>query len=174
MKYRLRGLEMSDVHTLSVSANNPKIWENLRDTFPYPYNESNAVEFIELVNKSRDLILGIEIEGDIAGVAGILRKTDVHRLNGEIGYWLAEKYWNKNIMTKVIGDVMKIAFEDLQLRRVYAEVFSGNEASFRVLEKNGFKLEAVIKENIIKNNQIKDTYLFSKFNPKREELPRTG
>lgn len=172
--FKLRKPILSDAASIAMHANNEKIWEKLRDVFPFPYTVADAEFFIQSLEDTKDYISGIEVDGEIVGIVGILSKTDIHKLNGELGYWIGEKYWNKNIMTKAISDVMKVAFEEINLRRVYSEVFSGNEASCRVLEKNGFKLEAVIKENVYKNNKILDTYLLSKFNPKRDALPRTG
>ena len=45
--------------------------------------------------------------------------------------------------------------------RVYAESFSDNIGSRRALEKAGFRLEATLKRNIIKNDIIKDSCIYS-------------
>jgi len=45
--------------------------------------------------------------------------------------------------------------------KIYAEVFSDNTGSQRALVKAGFKLEATLKNNIIKNDVIKDSCIYS-------------
>jgi len=64
-------------------------------------------------------------------------------------------------MTKAIRSVRSYAFETFDIIRIYAEVFSDNLASRRVLEKAGFRLEATLKNSIIKNDLIKDCCIYS-------------
>lgn len=44
--YRLRDWRRDDVPSIVTYANNRKIWLNLRDGFPHPYNRRHAEEFI--------------------------------------------------------------------------------------------------------------------------------
>jgi RimJ/RimL family protein N-acetyltransferase len=54
------------------------------------------------------------------------------------------------------------AFNILKLKRIYAGVFGFNTASMAVLEKNGYKKEAILKSKIIKNETIFDEHLYAK------------
>jgi len=64
---------------------------------------------------------------------------DVHRSSAEIGYWLAEPYWGRGIMTGAVRAVIDYAIKELPLNRIFAAPFSPNLASFRFLEKTGFQ-----------------------------------
>ncbi|HPQ35857.1 MAG TPA: GNAT family protein, partial [Tenuifilaceae bacterium] len=91
-------------------------------------------------------------------------KDDVYKLNGEIGYWLGVEYHGKGIATQAIAQIVDIAFSEYKLLRVYAEVFANNPASARVLEKNGFTLEAIFKKSIVKDGKILDSMVFAILN----------
>lgn len=166
----LKQLNIEDKERLCELGNNKKIWSKMRDQFPFPYSVQHAEKFIHYTKNTQDLIFGIWENAELVGVVSLLKKEDVYKNNVELGYWLGEKYWNKKIMSKVIGDIIKIAFEEMKARRVYAEVFSNNPASAWVLEKNGFKREAEIKENVEKDGDILDTYVYSRLNPTRKAV----
>jgi RimJ/RimL family protein N-acetyltransferase len=55
----------------------------------------------------------------------------------EIGYWIGKPYWGKGYASFAVQHLLSFAFNQLQLSRVYAHVLDYNEASKKVLEKNG-------------------------------------
>jgi RimJ/RimL family protein N-acetyltransferase len=55
----------------------------------------------------------------------------------EVGYWLGREFWGKGIATRALVEFLKVVAE----RPLYARVAKHNIASFRVLEKCGFKLQ---------------------------------
>jgi RimJ/RimL family protein N-acetyltransferase len=103
----------------------------------------------------------ITIDKQLVGSIGIVTKTDIYKKNFEIGFFLSENYWGKGIATKAIKAATSYAFRDFEIVRIYAEVFSDNTGSQRALVKAGFKLEATLKNNIIKNDVIKDSCIYS-------------
>ena len=64
-------------------------------------------------------------------------------------------------MTAVIKTFIEIAFEDKQLFRLEANVFPENEASRHVLEKTGFINEVLQKSTFVKEDRLRDTYLYA-------------
>ena len=60
------------------------------------------------------------------------------RIEAELGYWLAEPFWHRGIMTEAAGAVLAHARRDLGIRRVWADYYEGNEASCRVMQRLGF------------------------------------
>lgn len=63
----------------------------------------------------------------------------------ELGYWLAEAAWGKGYATEAIRLADHVAFRHLDATVVTAEVFVGNHASCRVLERNGFRRERTLR-----------------------------
>ena len=57
----------------------------------------------------------------------------------ELGYWLGVPYWGRGIMPEAAREVLRHAFEDLELARVWCGYYDGNEKSRRVQEKLGFR-----------------------------------
>lgn len=57
----------------------------------------------------------------------------------ELGYWLGKPYWGQGIMPEACTLLLKRAFEDLNVSKVWCGYFEGNEKSKRVQEKLGFK-----------------------------------
>jgi [ribosomal protein S5]-alanine N-acetyltransferase len=160
-KIRLRQLKAADSVRLSQLANNKNIWENVRDFFPHPYTEENAIEFIELCSKENPQVtFAIEYNSNLAGVIGLVLQTDIYRLSAEIGYWIGQPFWNKGIASNAIKIIVDYGFNTLQLQRIFTGVFDFNKASQRILEKNGFVLEGIFKRAIIKNNKIIDEYRY--------------
>ncbi len=60
------------------------------------------------------------------------------------GYWLAEPFWGRGIMTAAAHACVDHVFADLPVVRLEAPVFAWNPASMRVLEKCGFAREGVL------------------------------
>ena len=79
-----------------------------------------------------------------AGVAvgGIGFKTPPADGEAEIGYGLAPSVHGRGLATEAVGGMLATARRH-GLRRVIAETAIGNDASRRVLEKNGFEVAAV-------------------------------
>jgi RimJ/RimL family protein N-acetyltransferase len=79
-----------------------------------------------------------------------------------LGYWLAEPFWNKGIMTEAVKLITDYAFEHLNLNRIFAQPYDRNRASMRVLEKAGFQFEGRLKGNVYKEDEILDQLLYAK------------
>lgn len=163
MDYKLRNWELTDAVDLARNANNARIAENLRNTFPNPYTSGDAEQYIRYCRRPDTGALNwcIEAEGQAAGSIGVIFKDDVNCKCAELGYWLAEQFWGRGIMTAAVKEFSQFIFENYDIVRIYAEVFDSNVASQRVLEKAGFQKEAVLRRSIFKNGTIKDAYVYA-------------
>ncbi len=65
----------------------------------------------------------------------------------ELGYWLGAPYWGRGIVPEAAREILRHAFEDLGLLRVWCGYYDGNEKSRRVQEKLGFRPQW-ISENV--------------------------
>ena len=160
--FLLREWRMSDKKSLAENANNIKIWNNVRDYFPYPYTEDDAEQFIYsvIIKPNPQTDYAIEIDGQAVGGIGVVPQTDVSRITIEIGYWLGERYWNRGIMTNAVKQMVEYTFKNFSVTKIFALIFDYNSASMRVLEKAGFVREAILKKSAIKNNQTIDLYYY--------------
>ena len=166
-KIKIRPLELSEKNELAKLANNKKIWNNLRDYIPFPYTESDADFFINLTKKEEPKqTFGIEYEGKLSGIIGLVIQKDVYKKSAAIGYWIGEPFWGNGIATKAVELITKYGFDKLDLNRIYTGVFEYNTASMKVLEKNGYEKEGIFKNAIFKNDKICDEHRFFKINKK--------
>ena len=85
-----------------------------------------------------------------------LAGLDVQNRRAEIGYALAQAEWGKGVMTGVLPVLVRFGFEKLDLHRIEADVDPRNPASYRLLERLGFKKEGYRRESYILNGEIQD------------------
>ena len=150
---------VEDAVSLARYADDAAVFAGLRDYFPHPYSVDDALRFIDTVlakdGKQTDWL--IHVDGEAVGVMGLFIGEDVYRRNAEIGYWIGRPHWGKGIMTHSINWTLDYAWRELDVDRVYAEVFSTNHGSLRVLEKCGFEVEYVLPNTVVKLGQRCDS-----------------
>jgi len=104
----------------------------------------------------------VNLEDEPIGGIGVMLGSDVHRLTAELGYWLAEPYWGKGIMSNAVREFSTFALKNFGLIRLHAEPYAFNLASARVLEKAGYVLEGRQVANAIKDGAIIDTFCYAR------------
>ena len=163
---KLRPWTLADKDALTVYANNPLIAQNMMDQFPHPFTEEKAIQFIERVSStSIPNILAIAVDNKVVGSIGIHPLHDIERINAELGYWLAEPYWGKGIMTEAIRQMVAYGFANFEIQRIFARPFGHNYGSQKALEKAGFILEAKFEKTFIKNGQLIDEWIYGMRRP---------
>lgn len=163
MQVSIRKWKKSDAASLADALSNRKVLNNLRNGLPYPYTEKDALDYIIFILSSDPndtFAYAIDIDGTAVGSIGAFRQGNIHYRTAELGYYLAEKYWGKGVMTDVVRQLCAKIFEETDIIRIYAEPFAYNIGSRRVLEKAGFQFEGIMKSNAVKNGQILDMALY--------------
>ena len=153
----VRSWKLSDADALVRHANNRNIWLNLRDAFPHPYSKRDARAFLKMVTERKpETMFAIAVGAEAVGGIGFVLHPDVERVSAEIGYWLAEPFWGRGIVTEALATVTAHAIEMHGLTRIYAVPFAWNAASCRVLEKAGYVLEGRLRKSAIKDGKLTD------------------
>jgi [ribosomal protein S5]-alanine N-acetyltransferase len=162
MPHLLRPWSMTDLDNLVKHANNINIAKNLTDKFPFPYTEEAGRNFISYATNTDGsaTIFCIEVDGEAAGGIGVHPMEDVFRKNAELGYWLAEPYWGKGIMTAALKEMIDYAFKNYDITRLFARPYGSNVASQKLLEKCGFVLEARFEKTLYKNETFEDELVY--------------
>ena len=149
---------------LAEGANNEAVARNLRDVFPHPYSLQDAEDFLRFCqeqDETKQLYRLIVVEGRACGSLSVCAGNDVARKSAELGYWLAEPFWGQGIMTRAVGQICEEAFRKMDIVRIFAEPFSYNQASRRVLEYNGFQLEGILRQSVYKRGQLYDACMYA-------------
>ena len=162
MNLLLRPWKPDDISSLVKYANNWNIAKFLTNKFPHPYTEKDAKAFIEFANQDNPVhIFAIELDGEAIGGIGIHPQHDIHIKNAELGYWLAEPFWGKGIISKAVNQIIDFAFKSYDIDRLYASVFGSNIGSQKVLKKNHFEQEAIFVKTVFKKDRYEDELFFS-------------
>ena len=164
MTCKIRKWELSDAAALAAALSNKKVQDNLRDGLPYPYTEQDGTDYISamlLADENDTFAFAITVDTKVVGSIGIFRQGNIHRQTAELGYYIAEEYWGKGIMTEAVKQICEYVFGKSDIIRIYAEPFSYNVASCRVLEKAGFQYEGTLRSNAVKNGKVLDMKMYS-------------
>ena len=152
MRVELRKWSMADKQAL-ITICNQIDRSYLSDRLPNPYTEVSADWWLHRVEEMEGkcaIFREIVVDGKIIGTISVEQKADVYRKDGEVGYYLLADYSGKGIMSEALRQICELAFQE------------PNAASRRVLEKNGFVLEGIMKQAVIKDEKIYDLCVYGK------------
>jgi len=161
MNFKLRAWKEDDLNALVKHANNPNVANTMMDIFPHPYTREKGIAFINLAMQEPIHLFAIDVNGEAVGGIGIHPLADIQRKNAELGYWLAEPFWGKGIITEAIKQVIPIGFKLYDINRIFARPFGTNIGSQKALEKAGFKLEARFEKTFFKNGEFVDELFYA-------------
>ena len=164
MNCKIRKWKLTDAKDIAVALSNKKIQENLRDGLPYPYSEQDGIDFISSMlsaNEDETFAFAITLDDKVIGSIGVFRQQNIHRQTAEMGYYIAEEYWGKGIMTDAVKQICEYVFKNSDILRIYAEPFAYNTGSCRILEKAGFQYEGTLRNNAVKNGKVIDMKMYS-------------
>ncbi len=129
---------------------------------PHPYTLPDAEAYArERLEQPDRMMFCIDVAGEAVGGIGLHPGEDVARFTAEIGYWLAEPFWGRGIMTAAVRAMVRHGFDRLPLHRIEAYVYATNPASARLLEKCGFVLEGRLRRSVVKDGQVLDSLLYA-------------
>lgn len=137
----------------------------LTNRIPYPYTQEDAEWYINMIAEhegTNGLWRAIIVDGIVCGNITIELKEDVYSHDCEIGYTLLDEYKGQGVMTEAARQMCALAFEKLDIIRITGLADAPNTASRRVLEKNGFVFEGLMKNAVCKDGHIWDLTFYGK------------
>jgi RimJ/RimL family protein N-acetyltransferase len=140
----LRRWELSDAEDLFRYAKDPDIgpiagWpahKDIEESKNIINNVLNGPEAYAICLKEDGKAIGA-IEHKLYGKTDLAEGED----ECELGYWLGKPFWGRGIMPEAGREMLRHAFEDLGMNKVWCGYYDGNEKSKRVQEKLGFKYQ---------------------------------
>lgn len=163
------GLSLTEIRDGDQAAiveylNDPEIYANtLR--IPSPYKPADADKYLAILAE-QFAKQGFHTNFAIRNAAGRLIggcgfEGVVVRHRAEIGYWVARPFWGRGIATATVRAACAQAVAEWQLVRIAGLVFPFNPSSARVLEKNGFEYEGLLRKQAQKLGQYYDCRVFA-------------
>lgn len=165
LRLQLRPLELSDNLDIQKNAGVREIADTMI-SLPHPYTVGEAERYISQKQNEREAgssVTFIVERKEEKGFIGLieLRDIDHEHSQGELSFWLAKKAWGHGYMSEVVQVIVQYGFEVLRLNRLYAYHMLRNPATGRVLEKNGFKLEGLLRQRVQKWGKYEDVALMA-------------
>ena len=98
--------------------------------------------------------------GKVIGSCGFLNMLTKHS-RAEIGYELSKDYWGKGIASEALEAVVKYGYHHYQLERIEALIEPANLSSQKLVEKQGFKREGLLRHYEFTCGKFDDLYMYS-------------
>lgn len=145
----LRPWQESDAEDLYRYASSPEVGPIAG--WPIHTSVENSLEIIKAVLlKPETYAVVLKSEGRVAGSIGLMIGNENHMglpdTEGEIGYWIGVPFWGQGLISEAVREIIRYAFEDLHLEKLWCGYFDGNMKSKRVQEKCGFTYHHTIKD----------------------------
>lgn len=156
----LRDFSNKDEELLVSYLNEEAVTQYISARLPQPYTKEAAAWWVSTGSKI-GIVKAIAKNGVLVGSISAIVGEFEKQKSAEIGYWLAKPFWGNGFASEALAEFSKTIFLNTEIVRLYAPVFEGNTASARVLEKCGFKLEAILEKAIYKNGLFYDEHHYA-------------
>lgn len=160
----LRLLSVADLSFVQSAASLFAIADSMI-SIPHPFTEIEAKHYLtrrlEESDAERSVTFLIETkQGEPLGLIEV-RDIEPEHAAGEISYWLTVEAQGQGFMSEALAAMLPYCFGELGLNRLYAYHMVRNLASGKVLQKNGFELEGVLRQRVRKWGVFEDVMVLS-------------
>lgn len=160
-KVFLRKLELTDGEPMLEWMRNPGIYQYMQ----YDYTEQTLERCYNFIQNSwenkENIHLAITNEKkEYLGTVS-LKNIDIKNRNAEFAIVISPRFIGMGIGTIALRAIMKKAFEELDLHKVYLYVRSDNKKAIRFYKKNRLEYEGHFKEHLFIRNSYQDIDWFS-------------
>ena len=174
-RLRLRPLELSDASAIQTAAGAREIADTMI-SLPHPYPAGEAERYVARRQSEREaghsatFTIEQKSQGRFCGLVEV-RDIDREHSQAELSFWLAVEDWGQGFMSEAIRAVVRYAFESLGLNRLFAYHMLRNPTCGRVLDKNGFKQEGLLRQRVQKWGQFEDVALCALLRQEWQDAP---
>jgi RimJ/RimL family protein N-acetyltransferase len=175
-RLRLGELSVKDIPTIVEYAGNPNISVTTLN-IPHPYSEKDAVNWISMAyqgfNSKWQYTFGIYLESTDEFIGGIGLHLQRRYDRAEIGYWVAEPFWNKGYCSEATGLILDYGFKKLKLHKIIATHLVSNLASGKVMINNGMIKESELKDHYKKDKEYRSVIQYRMTKDEYDAFKRT-
>jgi [ribosomal protein S5]-alanine N-acetyltransferase len=148
----IRDARASDAEAFHAYMQREQYWRDLPIDPPTPASIASMVDTCRLDQAKEprtDYLMAAtdKASGTIIGEA-ILHVRSIRWRQGEIGWGVSPDYIGRGLGTEIGLAMIRFAFDDLDLHRVFAQCRVENQASRRIMAKLGMREEGILRENV--------------------------
>lgn len=165
---KLRKLQEKDAQGMLEWMHNPNVTKGLQKDFAHMTIE-HCRSFIQSAqDTTEDMHMAICDDQDVYQGTVSLKHIDLTNKNAEYAISMRTSAQGKGFASYGTKEILRIAFEELKLNKVYLNVLSDNTRAIRFYEKMHFQKEAVFERHIVQESE-KDLWWYRIF---REEYEK--
>lgn len=169
-RLHLRELRMDDAPALFALRTDERVMRFISRT--RPASITDVEQLIGTIQADRAANAGISWALTFAGNDGLIGTIGFYRLQlahyrAEVGYLLHPDHWGQGLMGEALEAVMGVAFARFRFHSIEARTDPENGASNRLLERQGFLQEGLLRESYFHQGRFQDTAIWSRLAPMR-------
>lgn len=154
-KVNLRLLEESDLPMLVKWRNDPKNWQQFFNRWPLSQASQKSWFQSLLDNPARKFFMVCLADGRAVGTFSF-DQIDTINLSLEVGNVLIGEHTHKGLASDALLLLISFAFAQLNMHRLYLEVWAGNVSAIGLYKKFGFHLEGVARQARFSDGHYRD------------------
>ena len=164
MKVELRPLSPDDLDQIYKWRNDPEIMARTRQWRMLEWNEH--LRWFNNLDHDRDIMRAIVakalgLESDMVGVCGLTRVDLVNR-SAEVSIYIGnESFRRQGVAKEVIQQLKVMAFDQMNLHRLWAEVYSFNEPGMYLFQSCGFGREGMLLETVYRGGKYHNSIFYN-------------
>jgi diamine N-acetyltransferase len=167
-KVRLRPVEREDLPRYVRWFGDPEVRRHLLVYLPFSLAQEERwyEELQGRLSRGDDVLLAVDtVQGVHIGNVG-LDSIDWKNRSAELGIVIGEKtHWGQGYGTDAIRTLLRLAFEEMNLHRVFLRVDVDNARGIRCYEKCGFVVEGTQRDAVFREGRYHDQFLMSVLRP---------
>lgn len=160
----LRRFAASDIPAIFAYRSQPQVAEWIGST---------SADTAPLAERFGDGAIAVVVEHDDRVVGDLMvRVEDAYAQSevsagaaaseAELGWTFDPAHHGRGLATEAVGELLRICFDELGLRRVTAACFTANEASWRLMERLGMRREAHhVLDSLHRDHGWQDGYVYA-------------
>ncbi len=164
-KIRLRALEPEDMEALRATVNDPEI-ERMVGGWSFPVSKQQQMDWYNrTISDPNNHRFAIDFEGSFMGISTL---TDIDWKNRSAFHGIKltnDAPKGQGFGFDAVAAVMKYAFEELQLYRLYSRILEYNIPSQKLYAKCGWIKEGAYRQSVFKDNAYHDESLIAILRP---------
>lgn len=160
----LRPFIESDLKALHEYASDPDVVKYMTWGAHTPQDSRLFLEmamdnYMRSKGRSLDFAVVLKQSGKVIGGCHIY--SEMPKKEAAVGWVLNKNYWNRGYGTEIAGEIIKIGFQELNLRRIWSCCDTLNHGSYMVMEKNRMRREGVFLKSRFCKGEWHNEYLYA-------------
>ena len=173
-KYGLRAVEENDIEKLKDWRNLPEFRRNFREVRELSLADQKA--WLKSVNQSKQNNFMFSIvnldNGEVIGAAGLLYINWIIR-SADFSFYIGkdkEYIDDKGIAFEVANLLIKYGFENLNLNKIWMELYEFDSKKISFFKKLNFKTDGCLRDNCFEDGKFYNSFIISLLKDDYEQI----